>query len=97
MNGPQRSDAVVFFGASGDLAYKQIFPALLGLTAAGQLEMPVIGVARSDWTREQFIERARASILERGKMNEAAFTKLANRLQYLRGEYLEASTFEKLR
>ena len=97
MNGPQRSDAVVFFGASGDLASKQIFPALLGLTAAGQLEMPVIGVARSDWTREQFIERARASVLERGRMNEAAFAKLANRLQYLRGEYLEPATFEKLR
>jgi glucose-6-phosphate 1-dehydrogenase len=97
MSGPARSDALVCFGASGDLAFKQIFPALLGLTAAGQLEIPVIGVARSDWTREQFIERARASILERGKMDEAVFARLANRLQYIKGEYLETPTFERLR
>jgi glucose-6-phosphate 1-dehydrogenase len=93
----QKSDALVCFGASGDLAYKQIFPALMGLTASGQLEMPVIGVARSEWTRDQFIERARASIVERGRMDEAVFARLAKRLDYIQGEYLEASTFTRLK
>src|SRR4051812_20609788 len=92
-----RSDALVCFGASGDLAYKQIFPALLGLTEAGHLDMPVIGVARTEWTRDEFIARARASIEERGQMNEAAFQQLASRLDYIHGEYLDSSTYAKLR
>src|SRR6188472_2614227 len=57
-----RSDALVLFGASGDLAFKEIFPALQGLSVAGQLDIPVIGVARSEWSRDDFIARARASI-----------------------------------
>ena len=56
-----RADAFVFFGASGDLAYKKIFPALYAMTRRGHLDMPVIGVANSDWTLEQFRERARDS------------------------------------
>jgi glucose-6-phosphate 1-dehydrogenase len=92
-----RSDALVCFGASGDLAYKQIFPALMGLTGAGQLEMPVIGVARSGWTRDEFIARARRSIEERGKMDEAVFARLAARLDYIQGEYLAADTFTRLK
>ena len=61
-SGARRSDALVLFGASGDLAFKEIFPALQGLAAAGQLEMPVIGVARSDWTRDQFIALAHSFV-----------------------------------
>jgi len=92
-----RSDALVFFGASGDLAYKQIFPALHGLEAAGQLDMPVIGVARSDWTQEVFIERARASIAERGALDPAVFERLAKRLTYIRGDYQNPATYRRLK
>jgi glucose-6-phosphate 1-dehydrogenase len=92
-----RSDALVFFGASGDLAYKEIFPALQGLAAAGQLDIPVIGVARSDWSREDLIERARASVQEHGGLREPAFTHLAGKLQYIRGEYQEPKTYTRLR
>jgi len=54
------SDAFVFFGATGDLAYKQIFPALQALVRRGQLASPIVGVGRSGWTREKLIEQARA-------------------------------------
>lgn len=91
-----RSDAVVFFGASGDLAFRSIFPALQGLAAAGQLDMPVIGVARSDWTREELIARARAGIEAHGKFEAAAFAKLAAKLRMVVGEYQDADTYRRL-
>ena len=95
------SDALVFFGATGDLAYKQIFPALQGMVARGTLDMPVIGVAKSGWTREQLVERARQSVQEHGGLNdpagEQAFTKLAGLLQYIDGDYNDAVTFTQLR
>jgi glucose-6-phosphate 1-dehydrogenase len=92
-----RSDALVFFGATGDLAYKDIFPALHGLVADGQLDVPVIGVARSEWSREDLVARARASIEARGGKADAAFDKLAARLQYICGDYSEQRTFTRLR
>jgi glucose-6-phosphate 1-dehydrogenase len=92
-----RSDALVFFGATGDLAYKKIFPALQGLVRRGRLEVPVVGVARSGWTREQFIERARASVTEYGGLDTEAFGKLANLLRYVDGDYAALTTFEKLK
>jgi glucose-6-phosphate 1-dehydrogenase len=95
--GARRSDALVLFGASGDLAFKEIFPALQGLAAAGQLEMPVIGVARSDWTRDQFIARARASIEARVGVDEDAFGILARALQYVYGDYEDARTYQAIR
>ncbi|MDH4067280.1 MAG: glucose-6-phosphate dehydrogenase, partial [Acidobacteriota bacterium] len=61
-----RSDALVFFGATGDLAYKKIFPALQAMARRGRLDMPVVGVGRSGWTRDQLVERARASVTEHG-------------------------------
>ena len=75
---PERSDALVFFGATGDLAFKKIFPALYAMTRAGQLDVPVIGVARSDWTVEQFRARARQSVERdwrrgRGDVRQARF------------------------
>jgi glucose-6-phosphate 1-dehydrogenase len=91
------SDAFVFFGATGDLAYKQIFPALQSLIKRGHLDMPVIGVAKSGWTVEQLRERARASLQEHGGVDAAAFEKLAARLKYVDGDYNDASTFERLR
>src|ERR1700693_5802560 len=93
----QHSDAFVFFGATGDLAYKQIFPALQGLVRRGQFESPIVGVGRSGWTREKLIERARAAIKEHGVYDEQAFTKLASLMGYVDGDYREAATFTRLR
>jgi glucose-6-phosphate 1-dehydrogenase len=92
-----RSDALVIFGVSGDLAYKSIFPALQGLAASGQLEMPVIGVARSDWTTEDLVERARASVELQGGVSPAAFDVVARRLTYINGDYRDAATYTRLR
>jgi glucose-6-phosphate 1-dehydrogenase len=92
-----RSDALVFFGASGDLAYKDIFPALQGLAAADQLDVPVIGVARSNWTREDLVSRARASIEANGAFDQPAFARLASALQYISGDYQDASTYRRIR
>jgi len=92
-----RSDALVFFGITGDLAYKKIFPALQGLARRGHLDVPVLGVARSDLTRDQLIERARASVTEYGGLDEAAFGILASRLQPVWGDYQDPGTFTRLR
>ena len=92
-----RSDALVFFGASGDLVYKKIFPALHAMARRGRLDVPVIGVARSDWTLEQFRARARESVEQHGGVDEAAFAKLRDRLRYVRGEYGDQATFAALR
>jgi glucose-6-phosphate 1-dehydrogenase len=91
------ADAFVFFGATGDLAYEQIFPALQALTQHGHLNMPVIGVAKPEWTVEQLRERARASITARGKLDEAAFAALSGRLAYVAGDYQSDDTFKRLR
>jgi glucose-6-phosphate 1-dehydrogenase len=92
-----RSDALVIFGVSGDLAFKDIFPALQGLAAAGQLDLPVIGVARSDWTSDDLIERARASVASHGGVDAGSFAILARRLLYIRGDYHDVQTFKALR
>ncbi|HEY1297925.1 MAG TPA: glucose-6-phosphate dehydrogenase, partial [Chloroflexota bacterium] len=91
------SDALVFFGATGDLAYKQIFPALQALAGSGRLEMPVIGVAKAGWTLENLKQRARDSLLEHGGLDEGAFARLISRLEYVDGDYRDPSTFERLR
>ncbi|MEO8277734.1 MAG: glucose-6-phosphate dehydrogenase [Thermoanaerobaculia bacterium] len=96
-NDRPRSDALVFFGATGDLAYKKIFPALQAMAGRGKLDFPVVGVARSGWTREQFIERARASVTENGGLVEKSFAILADRLSYVDGDYNDPSTFATLR
>jgi glucose-6-phosphate 1-dehydrogenase len=92
-----RSDAFVFFGATGDLAYKKIFPALQRLARRGRLDMPGVGVARSSWTRDQLVERARASVTEHGGLDEKAFAALAARLRYVDGDYNDRATFTRLR
>src|ERR671937_614560 len=91
------SDAFVFFGATGDLAYKKIFPALQAMARRGHLDFPVIGVAKSGWTTDQLIERARASVTENGGVDPTAFDRLASRLRYVDGDYADAATFAKLR
>ncbi len=88
----------MFFGASGDLAYKQIFPALYAMTKRGQLDARVVGVAFSQWTLEQFRDRARSSIEAHGGIDDrAAFDHLIGSLQYIDGDYNDASTFDTLR
>jgi glucose-6-phosphate 1-dehydrogenase len=91
------SDSLVFFGATGDLAYKQIFPALQALVRSGQLDVPIIGVGRSGWTTEQLVARARASLEAHGGVVEADFQKLASRLGYIDGDYNDPQTFVRLR
>ena len=91
------SDALVIFGASGDLAYKKIFPALAAMTRRGHLDVPVIGVARSDWTREEFQARARESIEQHGGLDATSLAKLLERLRYVRGDYGDAATMEGIR
>jgi glucose-6-phosphate 1-dehydrogenase len=94
----QPSDAFVFFGATGDLAYKKIFPALQCLARRGKLNCPVIGVAKSGWTRDQFLERARASLKEHGMgVDEVAFAQVEPNLRYVDGDYNDPATFARLR
>jgi glucose-6-phosphate 1-dehydrogenase len=92
-----RSDALVFFGATGDLAYKKIFPALHAMARRGHLDMPVIGVARAGWTLERLRARARESIERHGGgIDEAAFTTLSARLRLVGGNYEDTATFTAL-
>jgi glucose-6-phosphate 1-dehydrogenase len=91
------ADALVFFGASGDLAYKKIFPALQAMARRGRLTFPVIGVGRSGWNLEQLVKRARASVIEYGGLDEVAFARLEQQLQYVDGDYNGSEIFDKLR
>jgi glucose-6-phosphate 1-dehydrogenase len=94
----QRSDALVFFGASGDLAYKKIFPALQAIARRGKLDFMVVGVAKSSWTLDQLVERARASVTENGGGEDPeAFAKLVSQLRYIDGDYNDPDTFTRLR
>jgi glucose-6-phosphate 1-dehydrogenase len=92
-----RSDALVFFGATGDLAYKKIFPALQSLIRHGQLNMPIIGVAKSGWNLEQFKARTRSSLETHGGIDAKAFEQFLARLSYIDGDYRDPATFQKLR
>jgi glucose-6-phosphate 1-dehydrogenase len=92
-----KSDALVFFGATGDLAYKKIFPSLMAMARRGTLDIPVIGVAKAGWTLEQLRSRARESIEKSGAMDEKAFHKLSSLLQYVDGDYKEPETFLEIR
>ena len=91
------SDALVFFGASGDLAWEQIFPALQALVRRGALDVPVIGIARSRWTLEQLRARSRDSLEHHGGIDRGAFEKLCSLLRYVDGDYAAASTFDAIR
>ena len=91
------SDALVFFGATGDLAYKKIFPSLQSLVKRGRLDVPVIGVAKAGWTLEQLRARARESLEKHGGIDAAAFEKLNTLLRYVDGDYRDPATFEAIR
>jgi len=92
-----RSDAFVFFGATGDLAYKKIFPALQAMVKRGHLDVPIIGVAKAGWSREQFEARANDSLETHGGLDPAAFGKLRGLLRYVDGDYQDPATFEAIR
>ena len=96
MNIPH-AEALVFFGATGDLVFKKIFPALYSMERRGRLQAPVIGVARSDWTNAQFRARARASVEKHGDFDTSVFAKLEARLQYIHGDYGAPATYAALR
>ena len=91
------SDALVFFGVTGDLAYKQIFPALQAMIKRGHLDMPIIGVAGRPWTIQQLQEHVHASLAEHGEVDPAAFEKLSSLLQYVSGDYHNADLYTRLR
>ena len=91
------SDALVFFGATGDLAYKQIFPALQAMIRHGHLDIPIIGVAGRPWSNQQLLDHAHQSLTEHGGVDEAAFEKLSRQMQYLSGDYGKPETYQHLR
>jgi len=91
------SDALVFFGATGDLAYKKIFPALQAMIKRGALNVPVIGVAKSGWNLERLQERARDSLEHHGGIDAAACARLMELLRYIDGGYEDLETFKKLK
>lgn len=91
------SDALVFFGATGDLAYKKIFPALEAMVKRGHLNVPVVGVAKAGWNLDQLRERAHDSLEKHGGVDPGAFEKLSGLLRYVDGDYQDAATFAALR
>src|SRR6516225_1982308 len=91
------SDALVFFGATGDLAYKKIFPALQAMARRGHLNVPVVGVAKASWDLDRLRARARDSVAEHGGLDPAAFDRLAGLLRYVDGDYHDPATFRAIR
>jgi glucose-6-phosphate 1-dehydrogenase len=90
-------DALVFFGATGDLAYKKIFPSLQAMAKRGNLNVPVIGVAKAGWNLDQLMARAKDSLEKHGGLDAAAFATLSGLLRYVDGDYQDAATFQALR
>jgi glucose-6-phosphate 1-dehydrogenase len=91
------SDALVFFGATGDLAYKKIFPALQAMLKRGHLDIPVVGVAKSGWNLDQLKARAKDSLEKHGGLDRPAFDKLCGLLRYVDGDYNDETTFQAIR
>jgi glucose-6-phosphate 1-dehydrogenase len=91
------SDAFVFFGATGDLAYKKIFPALQGMIKRGELDMPLIGMSRGGWSLDRLRERAHDSLRDNGGVDADAFARLSAQLQYIDGDYNDPATYERLK
>jgi len=93
----QQSDALVFFGATGDLAYKKIFPSLQSMIKRGSLNVPVIGVAKAGWNLDQLKDRAKDSLEKHGGLDQDAWTKLSSLLRYVDGDYADPATFTAVR
>src|ERR1700721_920251 len=94
---PARSDVLVFFGSTGDLAYKQIFPALQALVHHGRLDMPIVAVGRKDVPLDELRARARETIAKNGGVDAAAFAKLSAQMRYVKVDYDDAATFARIR
>ena len=92
-----RSDALVFFGATGDLAFKQIFPALQALVRTGRLEMPIVAVGRKELPIEEMRARVRESLEKSGELDEDAFTKIASQLRYAQVDYDDPASFRHIK
>jgi len=92
-----QSDALVFFGATGDLAYKKIFPSLQAMVKRGHLNVPVVGVAKAGWSLDQLRARAKDSLEKHGGLDPVAFDRLIALLRYVDGDYQDPSTFAALR
>ena len=92
-----KSDALVFFGATGDLAYKQIFPSLQRMARHGNLPPLVVGVAKSGWNLDQLKARAKDSVEQNGGYDTSSFEKLSAALRYVDGDYKDAETFKQVR
>jgi len=95
-NNSARSDALVFFGATGDLAHKKIFPALQAMVKRGTLNVPVIGVARGGWNLDRLKARAKDSLEKHGGVDPEAFDKLCGLLRYVHGDYNDPATFQAI-
>src|SRR6476619_4133369 len=95
--GNGRSDALVLFGITGDLAYQKVIPALQAMVRAKDLDVPVVGVARSGWSRERLLQRMRASLDDHGGVDDAAFAKLTSLFEHVDGDYTDPATFASLR
>src|SRR5947208_4191201 len=93
----EKTDALVFFGATGDLAHKKIFPALQALAKRGNLDMPVIGAAKAGWTPDQLKQSARDSVENYGGLDPEAFAQFSRCLRYIDGDYGDPATFQRLR
>ena len=91
------ADALVFFGATGDLAYKKIFPSLQAMIKRGRLDVPIVGVAKSGWGLDQLRARAQESLAKHGGIDRPAFEKLTGLLRYVDGDYKNPETFLKIR
>jgi glucose-6-phosphate 1-dehydrogenase len=91
------SDALVFFGATGDLAYKKIFPALQAMSKRGNLDIPIVGVAKAGWNVDQLRARARESVEKHGGLDREAFDRICRLLRYVDGDYHDSATFQQLR
>src|SRR5690606_27189068 len=91
------SDALVLFGATGDLAKKKIFPAVYEMARAGEHQVPVIGFASSDWDTERLRQHAREAVEAGGDVDEAVWDELAARICYVRGDYRDPASFDALR
>jgi glucose-6-phosphate 1-dehydrogenase len=97
MMSDSHSDALIFFGATGDLAYKKIFPSLQSMVKRGTLDVPVVGVAKSGWNIDQFRARAHESLEKHGGIDRTAFDKLCGLLRYVDGDYKDPATFRAIR
>ncbi len=96
MTNQARSDALVLFGASGDLAHKKIFPALYAMCRRGKLDMPVVGVAKSDWTLDDLRRHARDAVCTAGACDEDVLARLLGLMRYVDGDYRDPATFDQL-